>query len=158
MTRTLTLFAATIATGLMAGLFFAYANSVMPALRRADDRTLVTTMQRINVAIINGWFLLVFLGAMVLCALAVVLHLGEGAVLPWAIAGLVLYGLTLVITFGFNIPLNNQLDAAGDPSTIADLPAVRASFEAAWVRWNLARTATSLAAFLSLATALTFSR
>jgi uncharacterized membrane protein len=154
MTRTLTLFAATIATGLMAGLFFAYTTSVMPGLRRADDRTLVTTMQRINVAILNGWFLVVFLGAFLLSALAVVLHLRDGAVLPWAIAGLVLYGLTLAITFGFNIPLNNQLDAAGDPSAIVDLAAARARFEVPWVRWNLARTATSLAAFLSLATAL----
>ena len=45
--------AATITTGLMAGLYYAYACSVMPGLSRTDDRTFVSAMQQINVAIIN---------------------------------------------------------------------------------------------------------
>jgi hypothetical protein len=41
------LLAAALTTGLMVGLFYAYACSVMPALRRLDDRTFVV-MQRIQ--------------------------------------------------------------------------------------------------------------
>ena len=59
--------------------------------------------------------------------------------LPWIAAALVLYVATLVITIGFNVPLNNELAAAGDPDRIRDLAAVRERFEAAWVRWNIAR-------------------
>jgi uncharacterized membrane protein len=153
LSRVAALVAATLAVGLMAGVFFAFTVAVMPGLARADDRTFVVTMQRINVAIVNGWFLLAFLGALVLPALAAALHLGRDArsVLPWAIAGFVLYAVTMIVTVRLNIPLNNQLDSAGDPDSIADLAAVRERFEATWVRWNLVRTLTSTAALGCLA-------
>src|SRR6266540_3801200 len=76
--RGASLVAAALTMGLMAGLFYAYACSVMLGLRRADDRTFVDGMQRINVAILNGWFFASFLGALLLTALAGVLHLGAG--------------------------------------------------------------------------------
>jgi uncharacterized membrane protein len=58
----------------------------------------------------------------------------------------VLYAATLVITMGLNVPLNNQLVAAGDPAGIPDPAAVREKFESAWVRWNTARTLVGTAA------------
>jgi uncharacterized membrane protein len=141
--------AATLTTGLMAGLYYAYAYSVMLGLSRTDDRTFVSAMQQINVAILNPWFFVSFFGALVFIALAGVLHLhGDWrGVLPWIAAALVLYVATLVITIGFNVPLNNELNAAGDPDHIADLAAVRERFEASWVRWNIARAVASTAAF-----------
>jgi uncharacterized membrane protein len=51
--RSGTLAAATLTTGLMAGLYYAYAYSVMLGLSRTDDRTFVSAMQQINVAILN---------------------------------------------------------------------------------------------------------
>ena len=66
---------ATVTMGLMAGLFSAFAYSVMPGLGQTDGRTFVDAMQRINVAILNGWFFIIFIGAMVFTALAGVLHL-----------------------------------------------------------------------------------
>ena len=48
---------ATLVTGLVAGLSFAYSCSVMPGLAATDDRTFVGTMQSINRRILNGWFL-----------------------------------------------------------------------------------------------------
>jgi uncharacterized membrane protein len=106
-------------------------------------------MQRINVAILNGWFALCFGGALVLTALAALLHIaGNGrSVLPWIVAALVLYVAVLVITFAVNVPLNNALEAAGDPDRVADLAAVRERFEASWVHWNIVRTAASTASF-----------
>ena len=141
--------AATLTTGLIAGLFFAYACSVMPALRGADDRTLVDTMQRINIAIVNGWFLLAFLGAAAFGVLAAVLRFGRPG-FGWVAAGAVLHLATIAITAAVNIPLNGALDAAGDPARVTDLAAVREAFEATWVRWNLGRTLTSIAAFACL--------
>jgi len=150
-----TLVAATLMTGLMAGLFYAYSCSVMPGLGRTDDRSFVGAMRAINVAILNGWFALIFGGALLLTATTAALHLadaGRGA-LPWILAALVLYLVTLGITMRVNVPLNDQLQAA--PSETADgLRLARASFEDVWNRWNLVRTVTNTAAFTALTVAL----
>jgi len=150
-----TLVAATLMTGLMAGLFYAYSCSVMPGLGRTDDRSFVGAMQAINVAILNGWFALIFGGALLLTATTAALHLaGAGrSALPWIFAALVLYLVTLGITMRVNVPLNDQLQAA--PSETADgLRLARASFEDVWNRWNLVRTVTNTGAFAALAVAL----
>ncbi|GIJ79456.1 Uncharacterized membrane protein [Micromonospora phaseoli] len=145
----------TLATGLVAGLFFAYACSVMPGLAATDDRTLVGTMQSINRKIINGWFLSAFLGGPLLVAVAVAGYVGTGgAVLGWLVAALVGHLVTLGVTGRCNVPLNNQLDAVGPVDEITDLAAVRLGFEVPWVRWNLVRTASSIAAFACLIGAL----
>jgi len=150
------LIAATATVGLMAGIYYAYACSVMPGLRATDDRTFISTMQSINDAILNGWFFLVFIGALLMTGLAGAAQFGAGRhpALPWIIAAFVLYGLTIVTTGAVNVPLNDKLKAAGDPSQIPDLAAVRAHFETTWVRWNLVRTAGSVAAFGCLTWAL----
>ncbi|GGM07083.1 DUF1772 domain-containing protein [Dactylosporangium sucinum] len=154
--RTTVLAAATLLVGLSAGVFFAYSTSVMLALKRVDDRTFVDVMQKINAAILNGWFLTVYVGALLAAVAAALLHLSGGhrRALPWLIAAAVLYGVVFVVTAAINVPLNNRLDAAGPVAGIADLSAVRASFEADWVRWNLVRTVASAGALLTLAVAL----
>jgi uncharacterized membrane protein len=150
------LITATVAAGLIAGLLFAWATSVMPGLGRTDDRTFVGAFQAMDRAIMNPLFLVVFAGAVVLPAAAAALHLGEDQrpVLPWALAGFVLSLATLVITQAVHLPLNAALQAAGEPDRIGDLAAVRERFEARWVRWHLVRTLTSTAAFACLTLAL----
>lgn len=154
--RSLVLLAATLTTGLMAGLYFAFSVAVMPGLAKGGDRTLVEAMQRINVAILNGWFTLAFGGALVLGVVAAVMHRGGAGrpALPWIVAGVALYAVSLVITMGFSVPLNDRLAGAGDPGRIHDLAAVRARFESAWVHWNAARTVVSTAALGCLAWAM----
>lgn len=156
--RALSLIAATMSMGLMAGVFGLYAHTVMPGLGRTDDRTFVGAFQAIDRAIINPWFLAGgFVGALVFTALAAVLHLpaDRRSVLPWIAVALVLYLAIFVITVGVNVPLNDAIKAAGDPDRIADLAAVRERFdEARWVRWNNVRTVASTAAFGCLAWAL----
>jgi uncharacterized membrane protein len=154
--QALTLIAATVSTGLVAGLLGAFACAVMPALRGADDRTFVDVMQRINVAIINPVFVSVFVGGLLVTIAAAAVHLPEGErdALPWIIAGLTLYVLTLIITGRYNIPLNDELDAAGDPNRIDDIHAVRQQFESKWVAWNIVRTIINVAACCCLAYAL----
>ncbi|WP_305784771.1 anthrone oxygenase family protein [Symbioplanes lichenis] len=143
--RLAALLAATITTGLMAGLFYAYSISVMPALRHTGAATLVEVMQRINRAILNPWFVLAFAGALVTGLAAAVLTLLDGNPAVWtpAVAALLLYAAQLAITATVNIPLNNALDAAG-PHTPDE---TRAAFETRWVRWNTARTWLTTASF-----------
>jgi uncharacterized membrane protein len=158
--RSIVLLAATVVTGLMAGLYFAFSVAVMPGLGRSDDRTFVEAMQRVNVAILNGWFGLAFGGALVLGVVAAVLHRGGDGrpALPWIVAGVVLYGVSLLITMGLSVPLNDRLAAAGAPDRIHDLAAVRARFESAWVHWNIARTLVTTASLVCLAWAMRVAR
>jgi uncharacterized membrane protein len=151
------LVAATMAVGLMAGVFALYAHAIMPGLGETDDRTFVDAFQAIDNAIINPLFIPTFAGALVFTALAAALHLGETGrpVLPWIAAALVLYLTAFVITVGVHVPRNNDLKAAGEPDRIADLAAVRERFdEDRWVRWNIVRAVAATAAFGSLAWAL----
>ena len=146
--QTLALIAATVTTGLVSGLFYGFAISVMPALRGAGDRTFIDVMQRVNVAILNGWFLLGYIGALVFTGLAVGLQFGGGdrdAVAP-TVAALVCYIASMGVTGRLNIPLNNALEAAGPVDVIARPEAVRAAFEGAWVRGNVLRTLLCVAA------------
>lgn len=149
---TAALVAATVTAGLMAGLFVAFSAAVMPGLGQAGDAAFVESMQRINVAILNPVFGLCFGGALVFSLVAAVLHLpaDRRSVLPWIVAGLVLYLLTLVVTAAVNVPLNDKLAAAG----LTDPHAAREAFEDAWVRWNVVRTVCCVAAFGCLSWAL----
>lgn len=154
--RAVILMAATVAMGLMAGVFGLYANSIMPGLRRVDDATFVRTFAALDRAILNPLFLAGgFLGALVLTAVATALHLTADTrpVLPWLVGAFALYLAAVVITIAINVPLNNGLKAA-DPAT-TDPAAVRAAFdEARWSRWNLARALLTTAALGLLAWAL----
>ncbi|WP_419997139.1 DUF1772 domain-containing protein [Streptomyces boninensis] len=157
--RTTSLVLALITTALSAGLFFVWSYSVMPGLKRSSDRTFVEFLQHTNKAMLNGWFALTFGGAVVFMLLAGALLLGadsgiRSAVLPWVIAALVLYIVQMGITFGVNVPLNDDIDKAGAVDKIADLAAVREHFEAKWVRWNNVRSVVSVASFSSLTWAL----
>jgi hypothetical protein len=70
------------------------------------------------------------------------------------IAGAVLYAGAFVVTMAINVPLNNELAAAGAPDRIADLAAVRHGYEGPWVAWNLVRTLLSTGALVALVSAL----
>ena len=133
------LLAATVAAGLQAGTYYTWASGVMPGLARTDDHTFTSSMNHINVAIVNPVFMLTFLGAPALAAVAVATT-GSGA-RGWAIAGLALALGTVAVTAAGNVPLNDALAAGGS----------RADFETAWVRWNVVRTLTSTGALASLA-------
>ncbi|MFI5953329.1 DUF1772 domain-containing protein [Cryptosporangium sp. NPDC051539] len=151
--RNISLVAATTASGLAAGLFYAFACAVMPGLRQTDDKTFVDAMQRINVAILNGWFAFSFGGALLLTILAAFVQwrAGSHATAYWIAVAIALYVAVLVVTFAVNVPLNDQLNAAGAPDRIADLAAVRERFETTWIRWNVLRAVLSTASFVALA-------
>jgi len=70
--------------------------------------------------------------------------------LSWA----VLYSVAFVITIAVNVPLNDAIEAAGDPAHI-DVTQVRAQFnESSWAAWNMIRAPLTTGAFGLLAWAL----
>ncbi|MET9601816.1 MULTISPECIES: DUF1772 domain-containing protein [unclassified Streptomyces] len=151
-TQSVTLVAATVGTGLMAGLYFAFDISVMPGLGRGDDHTYVTAMRNINDAIDNGLFGLLFLGAFLATGLAATQQQrgGRPDAARWGWIAFALYGLSLAVTALVNIPLNNQLARAG-----ADAGAARTRFGGRWSTGNLVRTLACTAALAALGRALT---
>jgi uncharacterized membrane protein len=146
--------AAVFAMGLLAGLYFFSAIAVMPALTAADDRTLVDAMQQMIDKIENPAFFLVLLGAPTLAAVALVQarRSGQPKTVGWIVAGL--YTVLVVITFAVNIPLNDDLQAEGDPARIENLAEVRDDFVTPWVAWDIVRTLATIAAFACLTWAL----
>ena len=139
--------AATVAMGLIAGVFYIFACCIMPALARSDDRVYVEVMQDINDVIQNPVFFLSFIGALLLTALSAWQLRGQ----PyrwWVWAALAAYALGFLTTVAFNIPLNNDLATAADPS------AAREHFEDPWVAWNVVRAVLSTVALACLARAL----
>jgi uncharacterized membrane protein len=153
--RAVSLIAATITMGFVAGAFALYAHAIMPGLRATDDRTFVTAFQSIDRAIINPWFMTTaFLGALLFTAAAVLTSLGRAG-LPWVAVALGLYLIAFVVTVAVNVPLNDVIKAAGNPDHIRDLAGVRERFhETRWAAWNLVRVVSSTGAFACLAWAL----
>jgi uncharacterized membrane protein len=131
-----------VASGLLAGVFLAFAVGVMPALRAVDSRTFVHVMNRVNVVIVNPVFLLVFLGAPALAVAGLFVERSGPSV-----AGAVLGVATLVVTIAWNIPLNNDLAAV---SLDGAVDAARRHFETSWTVGNIVRTLTGAGCFVCL--------
>lgn len=142
----LTLLAA-LGSGLMAGTFFAFSSFVMGALGRLRPPAGIAAMQSINIVVINPLFLGVFLGTGAVCIalLAVALMRWGDPAAVWLVAGSVLYVVgTILVTMGFNVPLNERL-AALDPEGAAGAE-LWAHYRPRWTVWNHVRTVAPLAA------------
>ncbi len=143
-TKTLLLGGSILATGLMSGLWYGWAVSVIPGTRRVADSSYVETMQHINRAIINPAFIIPFLGIPIVIGAASVLQVRAGdARRGWLLAGAAAAYVVgvLGVTVGQNVPLNDALDAfdleGSDASAISDR---RETYEGPWNRWHYART------------------
>lgn len=141
---------AVLGCGLMAGLFLAFSTAVMPGLRALRPAEGAAAMQRMNAAIMNPLFGLLFAGTPLVClVLVVVAVVGDVPAGPWLVGGSVLYlvggsGLTLVI----NVPMNTEL-AAADPTVPAGERAW-SRYQRRWTRWNHVRALACFAATLAL--------
>jgi uncharacterized membrane protein len=153
--RAISLIGATMTMGLISGVFALFAHTIMPGLKKTDDRTFVAAFQAIDRAIINPWFMLTaFVGALPFTIAAAFTTRGTSA-FPWIAVALGLYLLAFVVTIAINVPLNDGLKAAGNPDQIKDLAVVREQFhETRWAAWNLLRVITSSTAFGCLTWAL----
>jgi len=145
--------AATVAMGLIAGVFYIFACAIMPSLARSDDRVFIEVMRNINDVIQNPVFFLSFMGALVLTAISA-WQVRASSYKWWVFGALAAYALAFLFTVVVNVPLNDALADAGDAAKIADPAAVRAKFEDPWVAWNVVRALLSTLALTCLVRAL----
>lgn len=148
-TSNIMLVLAVVATGLLAGLFYAYSCSVNPGLGALSDANYLSAMQSINRAIQNPAFLASFMGALIVLPIATFQHLGT-ARFAWLLAATIIYAIGPIgLTFAGNIPLNNALDVFNMKSaSAADMAQFRAKFEGPWNRLHAIRTWASVLAFV----------
>ncbi|MFH9298364.1 anthrone oxygenase family protein [Streptomyces sp. NPDC017520] len=146
------LLAATVGTGLMAGLYLAFDVGVMPALARRDDEGFVSAMRRANDALDDRTsFGALFLGVFVATGVAArrLRRAEQGEAARRARVAAVLYGLSIAVTIGVNLPLNRRLrNAPAAPS--AAVRAARTAYERPWRTANAVRTAACLGALALL--------
>jgi len=151
--RVLSLAGATLTTGLVAGVFYAYAVSVSPGLAAQPDASYVATMQAINEKIQNPLFFLSFFGAVLFLLAALAVHLPRprlGRFWLIALASALYVGGGFLLTVFVNVPLNEALARVALEAFPGELARARAAYEGPWVFWNGVRTVFSFVAFLAL--------
>jgi uncharacterized membrane protein len=151
--RTLTLGLATLATGLVAGVFYAYTVSVNLGLAAQPDASYVATMQDINERIQNPMYFASFFGAVLFLLATLAAHIPRprsGRFLLVALAcALYIVGGFLLTAF-VNVPMNEELARVAANASPDELAGARATYEGPWNFWNGVRTVFSTIAFLAL--------
>jgi uncharacterized membrane protein len=151
------LFLAALGCALAAGIFYAFSSLVMRALARIPSSAGIAAMQSINLSVINPWFMAAFFGPAVICCFLAVISLlrwnTQGVTFILAGSALYLVG-TMVVTFAFNVPLNDAL-ATVDPAG-PEGASQWAGYLTTWTNWNHMRTAAALLAAGSFTVALCF--
>lgn len=130
-----------VGSGIMAGLFFIFSNTIMKALSNLPSPQGIESMQSINRVILNPLFFLVFFGTTVLSlilAVSTIWSWGEpGAI--FVLIGAVVYFIGMfLVTVVFNVPMNKALDAAV-PDTV-EASALWSDYLTKWTAWNHVRT------------------
>lgn len=142
------IFALTLATalgcGIAGGIFFAFSTFVMPALAALPAGQGIAAMQRINVKVINAWFMTAFLGTAGLSVAGIVVAVANwgAAYPPYLLAGAVLYLVGVIgVTMLAHEPRNHAL-AVAEPTATAQWR----RYVTEWTSWNHVRTITPLIA------------
>ena len=151
--RDLTLACAVLTTGLMAGVFYAYAVSVNLGLAEQPDASYVAAMNEINEKIQNPLFFSAFFGAVVFPLAALVAHVPRrrsGRFRLILLASLLYVGGGFLVTALANVPLNEELALVATDASADELARARAAYEGPWNGWNGVRGLFSLAAFVAL--------
>ena len=145
---------ATLTTGLMAGLFYAWSFSVTTGLSKLSDTNYIEAMQSLNKAILNPAFFLIFWGSILSLMLATILHYEQplSSIFWLLLIATVVYLIgSIAVTFSGNIPLNNSLEIFKlNSSSVEEIKLQRTAFESRWNKLNMIRTISSSLAFIVL--------
>ncbi|MCG2590002.1 anthrone oxygenase family protein [Rhodohalobacter sulfatireducens] len=150
--KIIVLYIAILLTGLSAGLFYAWQVSVIPGTKLTQDSTYIETMQKINRAIINPPFMLIFLGSLLIQILSVILYWNTEMSLWLILSATLVYGAGTIIVTGLgNVPLNDALDELHlDDLRQDEISKERHDYEVPWNRLHLIRTAFAVLSFMLL--------
>lgn len=137
-----------LTTAMMAGIYFIFSNTIMPALAQLAPESGAVAMQRINRVILNpGFFLLFFGSALLSLTLLLASWFIADTDIPYGVCAAILVLVSFLVTVFFNVPLNNALDQA--PLTQEVGIEVWQRYLSEWVMWNHVRTvATTIATAL----------
>ncbi len=131
-----------VGSGTDGGAYFAFSTFVMRALQRLPVETKVVAFQYMSIYAQNVWFAIALFGtgvASIALGIYALRNHGNGY-LTWAA---LLYLVSLAITFGGNVPLNNML-----ASVIPGSSSAAEAWSRLWGPWmalNHARTILALA-------------
>ena len=151
----LSLVAAAIGSGLVAGIFFAFSTFIMTAFSRIPEEQGIAAMNSINVTIVRSPFMALFVPTAILCLVIAVLALmnWRGGASMLMLAGAALYVFaSFLSTIIFNVPMNDALEnlSGGGPEAAV----LWATYLKDWTWWNHVRTVASLLASVAFVRAL----
>ncbi|MBX4929718.1 anthrone oxygenase family protein [Rhizobium binae] len=151
----LSLVAAAIGSGLVAGIFFAFSTFIMTAFSRIPAEQGIAAMNSINVTIVRSPFMALFVPTAILCLVIAVLALinWRGGASALMLAGAALYVFaSFLSTIIFNVPMNDALEkvSGSGPEAVA----LWSTYLRDWTWWNHVRTVASLLASLAFVRAL----
>ena len=148
--QTVSLLFTTLLTGLLAGVFFTWANAITPGIGRLNDISYLKAFQHMNRTILNPLFFVVFLGPLLLSPATAYLYKANPAHILWIliVAAIIYFLGVFMITILGNIPLNEMLDKInlGDLS-VQEAKDLRDKFETKWHNFHLIRTVASTISF-----------
>jgi uncharacterized membrane protein len=144
--------AASVATALNAGVFFAFSTFVMRAVDDLGPAGAVRAMQQINRRAPTPAFMALLFGSTLLALASGIVALAAGTEgRLWAVSGAVGAVAALLVTISVNIPLNQRLDRA-DPDG-PDSPDRWREYAPPWLRANHVRGVLGVLASALLAVA-----
>lgn len=151
--RALTLALATLTTGLIAGVFYAWSVTVIPGLADLPDASYVASMNAMTQRIANPLFFASFLGSVPFLVLALVVHLrrprsGRFRLIALACVLYIVGGFLL--TTIVSAPMAYQLTTVDPDASARVLDEARDAYEGPWNFWNWVRTVFSTLAFAAL--------
>lgn len=151
--------AASVGSGVNAGVFFAFSAFVMPGLNELPAAQGIEAQQAFNRTAVTAPYMLALLGTAVLCVVVMVRAFMTWGTAPsrWMLGGAVVYLIAaIMITMAVSGPINTSIDALNPSSP--DAGARWADLSTQWVWWNHLRALGSIGAAAALAIALRPSR
>ncbi len=142
---TILLWAATLSSGLMAGVYFAFSGFIMKAFDNIETAQSVAAMNSINEVILRSLFMPVFFGSSIISFLLVIIafvYWGDAGAWLALITGMIYFTGMFVCTVVFNVPLNNALARPGPDYD--NEQQIWSHYLRTWTKWNHLRTVSSL--------------
>ncbi|MFJ9036446.1 DUF1772 domain-containing protein [Streptomyces sp. NPDC102406] len=144
--------------GVSAGVFVAFSTFVMRGLGALPAAQGIAAMNAVNVAALNPAFMVVFLGAAVLCAVIAVVTFvlwPEGGTVELLLGCALYLAGSFGVTVVANIPRNAALAELAGAEEAESSAAYWHRYLSEWTLWNHVRGAAALAASASFVLALT---
>ncbi|GDY24879.1 membrane protein [Agarivorans sp. Toyoura001] len=142
---------AAITSGVVAGIFFAFSNFVMPALARLTNEQGLAAMQSINVTVLNPGFFMVFIGSALLSLASLTWQFTLAVSINYyAVAASLSYLIgCFAVTALANVPRNNALALISRQTALSSEDAQYwRTYLQSWTAWNHIRTVASAMAML----------